>query len=111
MEASDRYGSLVYEYRGMDYLRLAVFWSGDRLIDWENGSCGFEAVYSIDILAGRGHRRHPVKCGDLCGGAERLARRQLIKGIAAIGDQLAPHFPDMTAAQQLCRDIASYNVS
>jgi len=65
----------------MDYLRLAVFWSGDRLIDWENGSCGFEAVYSIDILAGRGHRRHPVKCGDLCGGAERLARRQLIKGM------------------------------
>ncbi len=50
MEASDRYGSLVYEYRGMDYLRLAVFWSGDRLIDWENGSCGFEAVYSIDIF-------------------------------------------------------------
>lgn len=34
----------------MDYLRLAVFWSGDRLIDWENGSCGFEAVYSIDIF-------------------------------------------------------------
>ena len=81
MEASDRYGSLVYKYRGMDYLRLAVFWSGDRLIDWENGSCGFEAVYSIDILAGRGHRRHPVKCGDLCGAAGRLARRQLIKGM------------------------------
>lgn len=35
----------------------------------------------------------------------------VVKGIAAIGDQLAPHFPDMTAAQQLCRDIASYNVS
>lgn len=31
---------------------------------------------------GRRHRRrHPVKCGDLCGGAERLARRQLIKGM------------------------------
>jgi len=40
-----------------------------------------------------------------------LSAATVVKGIAAIGDQLAPHFPDMTAAQQLCRDIASYNVS
>ena len=50
MEASDRYGSIVYEYRGMDNRRHALFKSRDRLIDWENGSCGFEAVYSIDIF-------------------------------------------------------------
>ena len=50
VEASDRYSSLVDEYRGMDYLRLAVFSSGDRLIDWENGTCGFESEYFIDML-------------------------------------------------------------
>lgn len=30
---------------------------------------------------GRGRRRHQDKCGDLCGGAERLVRRQLINGM------------------------------
>lgn len=50
VEASGRYSSLVDEYRGMDYLRLAVFSSGDRLIDWENGTCGFESGYFIDML-------------------------------------------------------------
>lgn len=50
------------------------------------------------------------------GSSEELHRRFLstpqavVDGIANLGDQPSPHFQDMKAAEQLCRDIARYNV-
>lgn len=51
VEVSGRYTSLFDEYQSqMDLLRLTVFSSGDRLIDWNSGECGFNSEYFVDLL-------------------------------------------------------------